>query len=141
METRPIQQRNRYLPTIMGESEWLCLPSILPNRESSEESAGRNCNNNFSNSIMVRAVMVPKGTTNEYSGPNLNLKNRKLIAKPRLPKAPSAGKQHLTVNGMSSFSKKLVAEGLSEKIVSLISDSRRKVTIIHYESTWTEWDS
>ena len=50
----------------MEETERPCLPPILPNRESSEESAGRNGNNNFSNSIMVRAVMEPKGIRSEY---------------------------------------------------------------------------
>ena len=66
METRPIQQRDRYLRKIVEETERPCLPPILPNMQSSEESAGRNGNNNFSNSIMVRAVMEPKGIRNEY---------------------------------------------------------------------------
>lgn len=128
METRHIQQRDRYLRKIMEETERPCLPPILPNTQSSEESVGRNGNNNFSNSITVRAVMEPKGTRNEYSGPKLNLKSRKLIAESRLPETTSDEKQHLTVNSMDSFSKKLVAEGLSGKIISR---RRRKVTIIH----------
>ena len=96
---------------------------------------------NFSNARMVSAAMVPKGTTNEYLGANFTPKNRKLIAEPRHPKSRSDGKQNLTVHGMGSFRKKLVAVGLSEKFVSLISDSRRKGTINHYESAWRKWDS
>ena len=70
----------------MEESEGLCLPLILLNRESSDKSAGRNGNNNFSNSSMTRTAVVPKDSTNKYSGPNPTPKSRKLIAEPRLPK-------------------------------------------------------
>ena len=69
-----------------------------------------------------------------------NLKNRKRIGEPRLPKTRSDGKQNLIVNGMGSFIKKLVAEGLSEKVVSAISDPRRKGMTNHYESAWEKWD-
>ena len=116
METRPIQQRDRYLRKIMEETERPCLPPILPNTQSSEESVGRNGNNNFSNSITVRAVMEPKGTRNEYSEPKLNLKSRKLIAESRLPETTSDEKQHLTVNSMDSFSKNLLQKDYQERL-------------------------
>ena len=85
-ETRPIQQRDRCLPTIMEESEGLCLPLILLNRKSSEEIAVRNGSNNFSNSRIKRTVMVRKGASNEYSGPNPIPKSNKLNAGHRFPK-------------------------------------------------------
>ena len=131
MKTRHIQQGGGCFPRIMEESEGLCLPTVLPSRGNSEKSSGRNDNNNFRNSIMARAAMVPKGTTNEYSEPNNTPKNRILIARSRLPKTLSDGKQIITVNIMDSFRKKLVAEGLSEKAISLISYSRRKDTVNH----------
>ena len=53
----------------MEESEGLCLPNpIFPDRESFEDSASRNDNNDFSNCSMARTAMVPKGTIIEYSG-------------------------------------------------------------------------
>ena len=89
---------------------------------------------------MIRVVIAPTGTTNEYSGPDLTSKKRKLFDEPKLPKTPSDGKQNVTVNGSGSFRKKPFAERLSEKVVSLISDSRRKDTINHYELPWRKWD-
>ena len=84
---------------------------------------------------------MPKSTRDEYSVANLTPKNRKLTAEPRLPKSPSNEKQNLAINNMGSFRKKLAAEELLEKIVSLISDSRRPSTINHCESGWRNGDS
>ena len=61
IETRIIMQRDRWLQTIMGESEGRLISPILSNRESCGESACRNGNNSFSNSNMARTTMVPKG--------------------------------------------------------------------------------
>ena len=82
----------------------------MPVKESYGENAGRNGNNNVSNSSIARAAMVPKGIIKEYSGPNFTYKNRKDIAEPRLTKTPSDGKQSLKTNGLGSFTKKLIAE-------------------------------
>ena len=46
-----------------------------------------------------------------------------------------------TTSGLGSFNEKLLSEGLSEKAVSLISDSRRLGTINHYELSWRKWES
>ena len=127
METRPIQ-----VPSNIHERISRVMPSpILLDRETSDESLSRNGYNNFSSTSKVYSVMVPKGITNDYLRPNLSPKNRKLIAESKLSKSCYHGKQNLAVHG---FSKKLFAQGLSEKFVTLILDSRKKDAISHYES-------
>ena len=90
--------------------------------------------NNFSSTSKVYSVMVPKGITNDYLRLNLSAKNRKLIAESKLSKSCYLWKQNLTVHGTGRFSKKHFAQGLSEKFVTLILDSRKKDAISHYES-------
>lgn len=63
----------------MKESLGLCLPPILLDRESSDESLSRNGYNNFSNASKVYSVMVHKGITNEYLGPDLSPKTGNLF--------------------------------------------------------------
>ena len=78
---------------------------------------------------MARATVVPKGSTKWVFRIQSYSKNGKPTAEPKLPKTPCDGNQNVTVNDMGSFMKKPVAEALSEELVSIISDSRRKDTM------------
>ena len=60
----------------MEESKSLGLPLTLFNSESSEESASKNGNNNFSNSNMTRTAVVPKDATKEHCEPNSTAESR-----------------------------------------------------------------
>ena len=106
---------NPFVPCFQGlekgciGSEWIKTKLFWwVNKKRSEDSA------------VVTPAMVPKGTTNEYSGANLTPQNRKLIFEFRFPKTPFDGKQNFTVNDINSWSE--------------ISDSRKTSTINHYES-------
>ena len=62
LQTRPIQKRNKCLSTILGESQGICICSILSHRTHFEKSSSEKFPNNFNKSGMAGMTMVPKGT-------------------------------------------------------------------------------
>ena len=118
MDTRFIQQRDRRLPTIMEESEGLCLPPVWSNRENSDESASRN-DNIFSDSSMAKAVVVPKGTASECSGPILLSKIGNLLLNLDSQKHPLIENRTLQFIVWTVSRKKFVTEGLLKKLSHL----------------------
>ena len=140
LETRPFQQRDRCLPTILEKPERLCFSPLLSDRASTEKSAGGKVNNNFDYSSLARTTMVPKGTPNEHSQSSPTTQNRQSPSRTGERKTSSDKKQDIATSGLGSFREKLLAEGLSEKAVTLISNARRQGTISHYESSWRKWN-
>ena len=73
-----------------------------------------------------------KNTSSEYPQQNFN----QPTIWSEFSKAPSCSKKNITTSGLGSFMEKLVAEELSEKATSLITDARKAGTHSHYESAW-----
>ena len=141
LETGSVQQRGRCLPTVVEKPKRLCISPILSHRESLEKSSDGHGHNNSDNTSLAKSSLVPKGSSNEYKKSNFDSQSRKPIIESGRPKTPSCDKQNTSVSGLGSFREKLSSEGLSEQAISLISDSRRKGTIRHYESSWGKWYS
>ena len=141
LETRSIQQRGRCLPMVVEKPKRLRISPILSHREGAEKSSTGHGHNNFDNTSLAKSSMVPKSSSNEYKKSSFDSQSQKPTIESRRPKTPSCGKQNTSASGLGSFREKLSSEGLSEQAISLISDSRRKGTILHYESSWGKWYS
>ena len=77
-----------------------------------------------------------KGTSSEYPQQNFNHRKGQPTIWSEFSKAPSCSKKNITTSGLGSFMEKLLAEELSEKTTSLITDARKAGTHSHYESAW-----
>ena len=100
-----------------------------------KESSSGKCYNNFNNYCISGPTKVSKDTLDEQLQSSLNSKGKQSSNRTRFSTTPSGGKKNITASDLGSFREKVLAEGLSEKVVSLISDTGRSGTINHYESS------
>jgi len=73
--------------------------------------------------------------------PLLIPKRKNLLLNPDQEVHPLIENRTLQLSGLESVRQRLASEGLSEKAISLISDSRRKSSIFHYKSAWEKFSS
>jgi len=68
-------------------------------------------------------------------------KKKSVVIKSRSGNHPLIENRTLQLSGLESVRQILASEGLSEKAISLISDSTRKSSISHYNSAWGKFSS
>ena len=73
--------------------------------------------------------------------PNINPKSKQSSNRIRFSTPTSGGRQNIKTSSLGSSRQKHLAEGLSQKVVYLISDATIPGAINHYESSRRKWDS
>ena len=138
---RPRQLCSRFPSALLEKPLWVCIPSILLNREGTWQSKegpvySSYHNTTMANSALVRSIILNVGPTSHNSTQSDHIVTRLSVAK-----APFAGRQPTTLGGMEGFSKALESEEISKLAATLISNSRRSGSISNYQSAWRKWAS
>ena len=84
---------------------------------------------------------LPHSSSDVYSESNYVTSGSRFAKRSPREASSFSNQSHTTLSGMDNFRKRLATEGISEKVASLISDSRRSGTKSDYESSWRKWDS
>jgi len=110
------------------------IPKVL--KKVQAEEATITCNTSLANSSVVSM-----GISTVSKEPNINSKKEKPFIKSIQRGTPTGEEQNSSVSGLDSFREQLFAEGISGKTATLMTASRRKGTLSHYNSAWGKWGS
>jgi len=139
METRPLLPKRRCFSDKLGTEPKLRLPTILPHRSSSgqvSKGAGRNDSGDTS---VAGTTMVSKTLADVCSTtPSCAVISNFVVGTSGSTTPLDEGGISKS-SGLACFRKTLETEGISGKAAVLISNSRRKGSISHYESAWGKW--
>ena len=139
MEARSFQSRERRLSDKLDVSRGLCLSSFCVNPASFKKSSDRESNYVADNPSLANPAMVSKDSSDVHKKSFIDSKKKKSAIKSRSGSPSISRESNSTISGLEHFRERLSSEGLSEKTVSLISDSRRKGSIAHYNSAWRKF--
>ena len=142
LEARSQKSWHRCFSTEMVSKEFICIPSICLNSQSTEKSrGGESAFSNNSKSNLANPKLVPRTLT------SFSEKSNHFAIKGGLTKVSSkstASSYPKLNNGISSggcLRKRLVEEGISERDSDLIVSSRKEGTLSAYSSAWNKWVS
>lgn len=141
LEARSFQFGQRCLSNKLEGSQCIRFSSVFSNTKSIEENSSRGSNFVSNNSSLANPSMVSLGSSIVNRESYINSKNKKSFTEPSKRTTSTSFEQNPSISGLDTFRKQLSEEGISEKAATLITASRRKGTLSHYESAWRKWSS
>ena len=141
MEGGPIQRGSGCFPNKLVSEIQLCFPSLLIDRQGVKESPSRPSLYDPNNSSVANTAMVSLCVANGSTKPCVVASTKRSSNKSVRGVSPTCSKQIPAISGMDCFRKTLETEGISQRAVSLITNSRRTGSNSNYESAWRKWAS
>jgi len=139
MEARSSCSGNRCLPTQLGKSVPLCIPTIFPNRKGFEKSRERKSKSTVNNSSLAITTLVSNSFRNVSKITTSITQTRESISKHPGIFSSSSNEQFNEVGSVVCFRENFSSEGISQKASELITNARRSGTISNYKSSWRKW--
>ena len=139
LQNGPRGKRNKCLPTKMGTHAPLCLPTLLPDRESPKEIEQPFNRHDTDKPCMDLSTLVPNPFRNVNRQPNPPPSKGRSLDKPKRRNTPTH--KETPTSGMEGFQQQLQAEGIPEKAINLICNKRRKGTQYNYNCSWAQFSS
>ena len=117
------------------------FPPIFPNRSSVKKSSERPDQIDHCYARLAEPILVPDFVENGNCRPIPFTQTSKDSFEPRRQNPSFSSELNFEVSGMAGVRKNLPSEGISERAIDLISNSRRQGSQSIYESAWQKWIS
>ena len=126
MATGSAEHSNRCIASGLEESVLLCFPPIFPNRSSVKKSSERPDQIDHCYARLAEPILVPDFVENGNCRPIPFTQTSKDSFEPRRQNPSFSSELNSEVSGMAGVRKNLSSEGISERAIDLISNSRRQ---------------
>ena len=127
MATGSAEHSSRCITSGLEESVLLCFPPIFPNRSSVKKSSERPDRIDHCYARLAEPILVTEFVQNGNSRPIPITQTSKDSFGPRRQSPSFSSELNSEVSGMAGVRKNLSSEGISERAIDLISNSRRQV--------------